>query len=264
MKKNEKRKREVEVSIVFPAYNELDNLENAVKRTVEALRHITDSYEIIIAEDGSTDGTDRVAARLANESPFIRYIHGASRLGRGLALKNAFTKSKGRILIYMDVDLATGIGQLGALIEAVRNDCDFATGSRMLSASKVKRSFSRQLASKSYNFMAKAFLGSKVADHQCGFKAARRDAFLEILDEVKATHWFWDTETLIRAQHRGYRVKEIPVEWKETGRTKVKLVKDSVSMGRQIIKLWWELRKTPSEVLPDKTNSLELALPAQA
>lgn len=245
MKTKPNDKKEVDVTIVFPAYNERENLENAVRRTIQALKEIANSYEIIIAEDGSTDGTDRIAAGLASGSPFIRHLHRGNRLGRGLALKNAFTESKGRILVYMDVDLATSIGQLRALIEAVGNGYDFATGSRMLPGSKVTRSLSRQFTSKSYNFMARAFLGSKVADHQCGFKAAKKNALLEILDEVKATHWFWDTETLVRAQRRGYRVKEIPIEWTETGRTKVRLMEDSVSMGSQILKLWWELRKKP-------------------
>ncbi|HVP16423.1 MAG TPA: glycosyltransferase [candidate division Zixibacteria bacterium] len=169
-------KSRVDVSVVFPAYNERENLENAVSKTVKILQGITNSYEIIIAEDGCTAGTGMLAARLASESAYVKHIHKSKRLGRGLALKNAFTKSKGRIL-YMDVDLASGIEQLGALIEAIRNGCDFATGSRMLSASKVERSLSRQLTSKSFNFMARAFLGSKVSDHQCGFKAARRGSF---------------------------------------------------------------------------------------
>lgn len=243
MKEKLKDGKEVDVSIVFPAYNERENLENAVRKTVQALEEITDSYEIMIAEDGSTDGTDRIASRLSDENPFIRHIHGDKRLGRGLALKNAFSKSNGRILVYMDVDLATSIGHLRTLIESVREDYDFATGSRMLPESKVSRSLSRQMASKSYNFLVRSFLGSKVADHQCGFKSWKREALLELLNDVNATHWFWDTEMLVRASRRGYRIKEIPIEWTHKGRTKVNLVKDSVAMGSQMLKLWWELRK---------------------
>jgi glycosyltransferase involved in cell wall biosynthesis len=243
MKEKLKDGKEVDVSIVFPAYNERENLENAVRKTVQALEGIADSYEIIIAEDGSTDGTDRIASRLSDENPSIRHIHGDKRLGRGLALKNAFSKSNGRILVYMDVDLATSIGHLRTLIESVREDYDFATGSRMLPESKVSRSLSRQMASKSYNFLVRSFLGSKVADHQCGFKSWRREALLELLDDVNATHWFWDTEMLVRASRRGYRIKEIPIHWTHKGRTKVNLVKDSVAMGSQVLKLWWELRK---------------------
>jgi len=242
MKTNPEDKNEVEVTLVFPAYNEGENLENAVRKTTRALEEITNSYEMIIAEDGSTDGTDRIADRLSSEYEFIRHIHSDERLGRGLALKNAFAESNGTILVYMDVDLATSVEHLSTLIESVRKDYDFATGSRMLPESKVSRSLSRQVASKFYNSLVRELLGSKISDHQCGFKAARRGALLEILDEVKATHWFWDTELLVRASRRGYRVKEIPVEWTHKGRTKVRLVKDTVQMGSQVLNLWWQLR----------------------
>jgi glycosyltransferase involved in cell wall biosynthesis len=234
---------EVDVSVVFPAYNEKSNLEKAVARTMQVLDNIARSYEIIIAEDGSTDGTDAMAARLSAEHALVRHIHSDKRLGRGLALRRAFLKSKGRILVYMDVDLATRIADLGALIGSVRKECDFATGSRMLRESRVTRSISRKLASKSYNLMVRIFLGSKVSDHQCGFKSWRREVLLELLDDVKARHWFWDTEMLVRAARSGYRIKEIPIEWTHKGGTKVNLVKDSLTMGSQVIRLWWELRK---------------------
>jgi glycosyltransferase involved in cell wall biosynthesis len=242
MKTGLKGREEVDVSLVLPAHNERENLENTVRKTMQALKEITDSYEIIIAEDGSTDGTDRIAARLSSECAFIRHIHSDKRLGRGLALKNAFTESNGKILVYMDVDLATSIGHLRTLIQSVGKDYDFATGSRMLPESRVTRSFSRQITSKCYNLMVRTLLGSKISDHQCGFKASKRAALLEILDEINATHWFWDTEMLVRASRRGYKVKEIPVEWAHKARTKVKLIRDTVAMGSQVLNLWWELR----------------------
>jgi hypothetical protein len=210
---------------------------------MKALEKIAKSYEIVIAEDGSTDGTDKIASDLSREYSCITHIHSDKRLGRGLALKNAFSKTKGKILVYMDVDLATNIEHLRELVESVRKQYEFATGSRMHPKSKVTRSRSRQIASKSYNFMARSFLGSKVADHQCGFKASKRDALLTILEDVKADHWFWDTEMLVRASRKGYRIKEIPVKWTQKGRTRMRLIKDSFEMGSQILKLWWETRK---------------------
>jgi glycosyltransferase involved in cell wall biosynthesis len=243
MKTRVKDRKEVDVSLVFPANNERENLEGAVRRTIQNLEGITNSYEIIIAEDGSTDGTDKIAASLSSECHSIKHIHSDKRLGRGLALKNAFMESNGEILVYMDVDLATSIRHLRTLIESVRKDYDFATGSRMLPESKVTRSISRRIASKCYNLMVRTFLGTKISDHQCGFKASKRKPLLKILDEVNATHWFWDTEMLVRASRRGYKVKEIPIEWTHKGRTKVRLIKDTVTMGSQVLNLCWELRK---------------------
>jgi hypothetical protein len=233
----------VEVSVVFPAYNEKTRLEEAVKKTMRALDGITESYEIIIAEDGSTDGTDRIAERLSTRYGTVRHFHRDKRQGRGLALKNAFVKSNGKILVYMDVDLATSVGHLRTLIESVKEGYDLVTGSRMLSESRVTRSLSRKITSKFYNLMVRTLLGSKVKDHQCGFKSWRREALLELLDDVNATHWFWDTEMLVKASRKGYRIKEIPIIWTDSGRTKVNLMKDSLTMGSQVVRLWLEPRK---------------------
>jgi glycosyltransferase involved in cell wall biosynthesis len=234
----------VEFSIVLPAYNEANRLENAVTKVMKALEEFADSYEIIIAEDGSTDGTDKVAALVSERYQFVKHLHGEKRLGRGTALKNAFKKASGKILVCMDVDLATDVGQLKSLVNAIKEEgYDFAIGSRMLSESKVERSRTRQLTSKSYNFLVRAMLGSKVKDHQCGFKAFKREALMQLLDAVAAHHWFWDTELLVRAARKGYAIKEIPVEWKSPRETKVRLLKDSFSMAGQVVKLWWRLKR---------------------
>lgn len=233
----------VEISVVFPAYNEAALLEPAVDKVSQALNEFTRSYEIIIAEDGSTDGTDKLAAALAEKHPFVKHIHGEKRLGRGAALKNAFKQSRGEVLVYMDLDLATDLKHLKTLVSAVESEgYELATGSRMLNESKVKRSGTRNIASKTYNFMVRTVLGSKVRDHQCGFKAFRREYLMQLLDEVDANHWFWDTEILVRAYRSGYKIKEIPVSWKGGQETKVSLLKDSFNMGRQIFSLWWHLK----------------------
>jgi glycosyltransferase involved in cell wall biosynthesis len=234
----------VKVSVVLPAYNEESKLESAVNQVTHALDEFTRSYEVIIAEDGSTDGTDRVAVELAEKYPFVKHLHREKRLGRGAALKKAFKQSSGEVLVYMDLDLATNLKHLKSLFDAVDSEgYDFATGSRLLPESNVKRSRTRNIASKTYNFMVRRLLGSNVKDHQCGFKAFRRNSLMVLLDEVRANHWFWDTEVLVRGCRRGYRIKEIPVSWKGGRETKVRLLQDSFSMGWQMLSLWWRLKR---------------------
>jgi len=239
---NEQQTGHVDVSVVFPALNEAGIIESAVETLSKALTAYGCTYEIIIAEDGATDGTDMKAAALAEKYSFVRHLHGEKRLGRGKALKNSFRQALGEILIYMDVDLATDLKHLSQLIDAVTKEgYQLATGSRMLSESKVQRSRTRGFTSGVFNFMVRLILGSKVKDHQCGFKAFQREAALSLLDEVVDNHWFWDTEILVRAQRKGYRVKEIPVEWSSGRDTKVNLVKDSFDMGWKILVLWKRL-----------------------
>ncbi|MFZ3060523.1 MAG: dolichyl-phosphate beta-glucosyltransferase [Candidatus Methanoperedens sp.] len=230
----------IEVSIVLPAYNEAGRIEDAVEKTACALRGITPSFEIIIAEDGSKDGTDRISESLAKKYDFVVHLHSDERLGRGRAMVRAFKASRGEILCDIDVDLATDMKHLGELVQSIRDGYDFATGSRMLPQSNVKRPFKRGLASKGYNFLTRFMLGSKLYDHQCGFKSFKRQSLFALMDTVKDTHWFWDTELLVRAQRAGYKIKEFPVEWRHGGATKVNLIKDIFGMGSQIFRLWYE------------------------
>ncbi|MDR0372796.1 MAG: glycosyltransferase family 2 protein [Nitrososphaerota archaeon] len=233
----------LQVSVVLPAYNEDVYLYPAVEKTMQTLNSFTDSYEIIIAEDGSTDGTAERAQKLAQKFPCIKHIHRGQRLGRGTALNNSFEQSHGEVLVYMDLDLATELKYLKPLIEAISVEgYDFATGSRMMPESRAERSISRSFSSKTYNFLVRRMLDSKLSDHQCGFKAFKREPLLSLLHEVEAKHWFWDTEVMVRGHRQGLKIKEFAVEWHSGKDTKVNLAKDSWNMFWQILTLGWKLR----------------------
>jgi len=229
------------VTVVLPAHNEVRNLKQAVEETTDFLRGIDQDFEIIIAEDGSTDGTAEMAESIADSHPMIRCICNRRRLGRGRALTEAFKQSMGSVLVYMDVDLSTDIQFLEPLIHAITEGNDVATGSRALPHSKVSRSLSRAVASQIYNSLVRLLLGSNISDHQCGFKAFNRESLFKIIDKVNAKHWFWDTEILVIATRMGLSVEEIPVAWREGGKTRVNLLRDFIEMGFQALKLWWRL-----------------------
>lgn len=231
-----------EVGVILPAYNEADRIEEAVRRVERALMEMTPSYQITIAEDGSSDGTDRIGQQLAERSERVVHLHGETRLGRGKSLATAIRKTECQVIVYMDVDLATDLRYLQPLVEAVKEGYHVTTGSRLLAGSRVKRTFMREVASRSYNLLVRILLGSKVRDHQCGFKAFHRASIMTLLDQVKAEHWFWDTEMLVKAQRAALRVKEIPVDWKSSGTSKVGIVTDSARMGWEVLRLWWSLR----------------------
>jgi len=231
---------ETEVSAVIPVFNDRPALENAIPRSLAALEGITGAFELIIAEDGSTDGTPDLVRERAARDPRIRLLHSDERLGRGRALTRAFGEARGRIACYYDVDLATDLAYLPALIGAIRAGADIATGSRLLPSSEVTRTGEREVASRVYNALVRLLLGSRVHDHQCGFKAFNRERILALLPSVKAPHWFWDTEVLVRGQRAGLRVAEFPVVWRTGKGTTVRL-KDVFEMGGAILSLWWQL-----------------------
>lgn len=230
----------IEVSAVIPVYNDLPALKVAIPASIEALSQITDSFEILVAEDGSTDGSAEYVRAIEQTDPRIHLLHSDQRLGRGRALNRAFTAARGTIVCYYDVDLATDMQHLSEVIDAIREGFDIATGSRLLPESDIVRTGDREIASRGYNLLVRTILGSKQYDHQCGFKAFNRARLLPLLDKVDDMHWFWDTEVLVRGARAGYRIREIPVRWRQGPGTTVRR-KDVVDMGSAILRLWWSL-----------------------
>jgi len=225
------------ISIILPAYNEAKRLRDSVEKIVEYLKENVSEFEIIIAEDGSKDGTDRIARELAERYEFIRHLHSKERLGRGKALNNAIRNAKYEFVLYMDVDLSTDLKHIGDVLKALNEGYDIAIGSRLLRESDAARPLYRDIPSRIYNFLVRSLLGSKIRDHQCGFKAFRKSKIIELLDEIKDNHWFWDTEILVLAQRKGLKIAEIPVKWRHGGKSKVNLTRDSIYMFKNIIRL---------------------------
>lgn len=237
-----------EVSVVLPAYNEEQTIEETVEVTLSTLASFlpNDAFEVIVAEDGCDDRTPEIADRLAAADERVHHFHSDERLGRGGALERAFRASEGETLVYFDTDLATDMSHLEELVESVRSgDYDVATGSRRMPGKHQNREPERGLASTGFNGLVRLFLRSDLYDHQCGFKAFDRETLLTLLDNVGDDHWFWDTEVLVRAQRAGYRIKEFPVRWTPKGDTKVDLVRDVFGMGSQILRVWWEFSVRP-------------------
>jgi glycosyltransferase involved in cell wall biosynthesis len=229
-----------EVSAIIPVFNDRPALEIAIGTSLQTLSGITPVFEILVAEDGSTDGSTEVVRKFEALDSRVRLLHHDERQGRGKALNRAINEAQGTIVCYYDVDLATDMQHLPALIAAIREGADIATGSRLLPASDIVRTGGREIASRGYNFLVRLFLGSRIYDHQCGFKAFNRQRILLLLPAIRSNHWFWDTEILVRAQRAGYRVTELPVRWRAGKGTTVRF-RDIFEMGTAILRLWWQI-----------------------
>jgi len=231
----------IRLSVIVPVHNESTVLANSIPKIIDATAKITPFYEIIIAEDGSRDKSYEIAKKLAKVNPAIRVLHSKQRLGRGQALKRAIRTSNGKIVVYMDVDLSSDLKYLKPLVGRIEDGASIATGSRLMRESKATRPVKRNVASKGFNTLVRLLLGSKLYDHQCGFKAFRKRDVLPLLKKVKDDYWFWDTEILVRAQREGMGVDEIPIEWAHGRFTKVDFNRDVLYMFGKILKLKKEL-----------------------
>ena len=231
---------DIELSAIIPVFNDRAALETAIPKSIGALSSISENFELIIAEDGSTDNSREFIQQQEQLDHRIRLLHSDERLGRGRALNRAISDARGTIVCYYDVDLATDMRHISELVGAIRGGFDIATGSRLMPESDIRRTGLREVESRTYNFLVRIILSSSVYDHQCGFKAFNKQRILGIIPEIQSHHWFWDTELLVRCQRQGFRVKEFPVRWRAGKGTTVK-VKDVFLMGSSILRLWWQL-----------------------
>jgi len=174
-------------------------------------------FNIYIVDDASSDRTKSIGKSLAGKNPkiiYVRFERGPSRR-ENLAL--AFKKSKNEVIVLMDIDLSVNLRYLQKILEKIEKGSHISTGSRYMGIN-AKRTLSRKIISIVYNKFIRVYFGSKIKDHQCGFKAFRREVLLEVLkdmgyDKSMKRGWFWDAELLIRAQNKGYKVSEVPVHW---------------------------------------------------
>lgn len=231
------------LSIILPVYKAEKVIEDSVNKIERYLKNKNIKFELIIVDDGEEDNTALIAKKLSSKKN-IKRIHNQKRVGRGKALKDAFSITTGDIIIYMDIDLATDIKHIKELINSIKEGYDISTGSRLIKYSKVKnRKLIRTICSKTYNLLVRILLKSKIRDHQCGFKAFNKKTTKDLIKLIKNDRWFFDTELLIKAQRIGLNIFEFPVNWEDKHNTTVRLIKDIKEMGNSIVKLKGELNE---------------------
>lgn len=227
------------VDIVLPVYNEVTVLEQSVTTLLTFLETQPQyDWRIVIADNGSTDGTGELARTLASQHSNVRALVLTIK-GRGYALRDAWVESDADIFSYMDIDLSTDIHHLPRLIEMVDIDgCDVAIGSRLARGSQTSRQLKREITSRGYVLLIRAFFPRlKITDAQCGFKALSRRTVEQLVPRIKNGMWFFDTELLILAQQAGFRICELPVRWVEDPDTKVHILKTAMEDVRGLFRM---------------------------
>lgn len=215
------------VDVVIPVLNEQAQLAASIEVLRDHLRQrFPYRWRIVIVDNASTDETPVVGNELARVYPDVSYLRLEER-GRGRALRAAWTSTDAEIVSYMDVDLSTNLQAFGPLIESlVTGGYEIAIGSRLQRGAAVTRQWKREIISRGYNLLIHAlFPRRRFSDAQCGFKALTRRAVDDIVPLVVDNAWFFDSELLIRAEQRGYRIFEVPVGWIEDLDSRVKIVR---------------------------------------
>ncbi len=216
--------------ITIPVLNEEETLEKNVGVLHTFLKeHFPESnqWQIVIADNGSTDLTLEIAQKLSSSFPEVTFVK-VPKKGVGLALKTSWSQSKADIVGYMDLDLATDLKHFLQTYQALANEgYDLVYASRLHPQSEViNRPFKREVSSRVFNWLLKGYLGVQFSDGMCGFKFIQRKWFQPLFDGgAQNDGWFFSTELLTVAEWMNLKTYELPVKWTDDiSSSKVKIL----------------------------------------
>ena len=216
------------LSIIIPAYNEQARLPETLRRIDEYLSRTECSFhEILIVDDGSTDGTLSEIIGFANGSPHIRILRNPGNRGKGFSVRHGMLEARGEWRLFSDADLSTPIAELDKLWCALRrHNADIVIGSRALDRSLigVHQPGFRETAGKFFNFVMRLATGLPFVDTQCGFKIFRAEAARQVFSRQRLERFGFDVEVLFIARKLRYKTVEVPVRWNHVEGSKVGLL----------------------------------------
>ncbi len=230
--------------ITIPVLNEEETLEQNVKVLHDFVsQHFPDKnlWNIIIADNGSTDNTAQIALDLGKTFPEVKLVKVPEK-GVGLALKTSWNQSTADIVGYMDLDLATDLPHFLDAYEAIATlDYDLVYASRLHKKSEViNRPLKREISSRVFNLLVKLILGTKFSDGQCGFKWLKRSVFPMLQEKgVRDNGWFLSTELVAVGEWQNLKIFELPVKWTDDiSSTRVKVI----PLAKRFLKKLLELK----------------------
>ena len=224
-------------SVIIPAWNEERRMPASLQRVATFVREQSSPIEVLVVDDGSDDSTPAIVEGFAQSHPFISLVrnpHG----GKGAAIKAGIAHGRGRFLIVSDTDLSVPIEELPKFLPPVLDSYDVAIASREVEgATRINEPYYRHLMGRVYNLLVRLIAVPHIQDTQCGFKAFRREVARDVFAYQTIEGWGFDVEILFIAQRFGYRIVEVPVVWYYGTESKVKPVRDTLGMIRDLLQV---------------------------
>jgi len=226
---------------VLPAYNESERIASTIEKVLAHANQHDWSAEIIVVNDGSKDDTAQIVREYASQDPMLRLIENPGNRGKGFSVKNGMLHANGEILLFSDADLSSPIAEADKLFAAIRQGADVAIGSRWLKTElQIQRQpFYRQIFGRVFNLALRVVLGLKFKDTQCGFKAFRRSAAMQLFPSQQIERWGFDPELLYLAKRYGIHVAEVPVAWSHREGTRINPLRDGIRMLGEMFVIRW-------------------------
>jgi len=231
------------LTIVIPAYNEEKRLPGSLEKIGNFLREQPYRSEVLVVENGSTDGTSDVvrdfASTVAANDPFtVELLHSAQ--GKGAAVKTGMLVGKGAYLFICDADLSMPIEEVSKFLPPAlaAGSFDVAIASREIpGAVRYNEPGYRHLMGRVFNLIVRTLIIPGIEDTQCGFKLFTQAAANEIFPYQTINGWGFDPEVLYIANSRKLRVVEVPINWYYMADSRVNPVRDTIKMFREVLRV---------------------------
>ncbi|MCP5116642.1 MAG: glycosyltransferase family 2 protein, partial [bacterium] len=218
------------VSLIFPAYNEAERIENTIRETAEFFRKRELSHEIIVAADGD-DNTREIVRGMAAGDPAIRVIGQRERRGKGRGIREAVAIANGEIVGYADADNKVPIEEFNKIEPWLRDGFEVVTGCRASAEAEIecRQPLYRRIGATGFRVFMHTVVGLRdVQDTQCGFKFFPAKVAKRLFEAQRIDGYMFDVEILALAARWGYRIKSVPIRWRDDGDSRLDLVAGNV------------------------------------
>ncbi|HMN60655.1 MAG TPA: glycosyltransferase family 2 protein [Anaerolinea sp.] len=223
------------LSIILPAHNEEQRLPPSLKKVQAFIDAQPYPAEVIVVENGSTDGTYAAARGFLERMPTLRVVQESGR-GKGLAVRRGMLEAPGEYRIFCDVDFSMPVEQISNFIPPALPQVDVAIASREApGAKRYGEPELRHFIGRGFNTLVRWMALPGLQDTQCGFKCFRGDVAARIFPLQTITGWTFDVEVLFIARKMGYSILEVPIPWYYNADSKVRVIKDSIHMFTDLI-----------------------------
>jgi glycosyltransferase involved in cell wall biosynthesis len=243
------------ISIVIPAFNEEERIIATLEDVVRFLSGLGKPWEVIVADDGSTDGTAGKVRDIASRQDGIRLLSLPHR-GKGAAVKDGMLASTGEYRFMCDADLAMPIDGLSAFLERMEEGYDIVIGSRqVMGARRFNETAARHFLGRLFNWSVRLLAVGGFQDTQCGFKCFKGDIADELFGMQKTAGFVFDVEILYLASRRGLSVLEMPIDWYHRRASKVRPGIDSFVMLREMLRIRWNWFRGRYSIHPESRTT---------
>jgi glycosyltransferase involved in cell wall biosynthesis len=230
----------IELSIIIPAFNEERRLQKTLDRVRAFIESRPGACEVIVVDDGSTDGTAKIVEKMSGIWPALRLLRNPGNRGKGYSVRHGMLDANGGIVLFTDADLSAPMEEADKLFAALKTH-DAAIGSRDVDRSliEVHQPRSREIAGILFNWAVRLILGLPFGDTQCGFKAFARNRARILFEQQRIERFGFDPELLFLAKRHGLTVAEVPVRWAHDEGTRVHALRDGLRMVFDVFRIRW-------------------------